>query len=251
MGTTDNTAWDDRLELYKGSDTSHFVRTTVSNVRKCADCQQPIDAGSELSILVEVTESDEDPYTYKKYDSWVCHRPCQPPTLKVILDPDLKRESEYDSYGVRAVLRTTSAFGEQLSPAIFFSVLSRPTIRTVGGERTSVWMSNYLHSGFQISFTADLSEIIDASQPVNREFRCTISRNNLLGLELGQDTIYTLQLDGNDPDDVLWLNLASTAGTVLAVVGENFVFTDNDVQVDAAAQLGTLATGTVRVHHIN
>jgi len=249
MRITDNIAWDDRLEEFKGRDTAHYVRTAVSNERACADCGQPFTAGDELSLLVLAQQGDDAANGFTNYQSSVCHRACQPPNFQVQTVPGLAMPTEYDSYGARTILKNFTAFGERLVPTMFFSVLTNVTVRAPGGERTSAYISAYLHDGFQLSLTPDLTDIINHAGPVKDTFRCVITPDDIVALDSGEHRIYTLQLDRKDPHDAQWLDLAATNGTILAVLGENFAYTSTSVELDAAAELGTLVIGTVKVRH--
>ena len=51
-------------------------------------------------------------------------------------------------------------------------------------------------------------------------------------------------MDRADRVDAAWLN-AAKAGRVLIISGDNLMFTDTDLDMSAAARLGTLVTGIV------
>jgi hypothetical protein len=52
------------------------------------------------------------------------------------------------------------------------------------------------------------------------------------------------QLDRRNPIDAAWLRAAG-AGRVLVISGDNLTFTETDLELTAAARLGTLVTGIV------
>ncbi|MBT2551564.1 hypothetical protein [Arthrobacter sp. ISL-5] len=42
MPVTSNVAWDERLEAFKGPDTTHFVAAVAATARTCAACGMPL-----------------------------------------------------------------------------------------------------------------------------------------------------------------------------------------------------------------
>lgn len=74
--------WDERLEAFKGHDTTKFVLEAARDAARCADCEKPIAPNDELSLIVDIQQHIDfpDPET-RHYDSYLCHRTCQSPDL--------------------------------------------------------------------------------------------------------------------------------------------------------------------------
>lgn len=57
MPVTRNVVWDERLESFKGRDTTHYVATSAAIATKCAVCRRPLQPNELLSLSVDIIES--------------------------------------------------------------------------------------------------------------------------------------------------------------------------------------------------
>ena len=65
MPVTSNVAWDERLEEFKGRDTTEYVLTAATTAKVCASRRLPLRPGAPLSLAVNTidgTEPDGTPY---------------------------------------------------------------------------------------------------------------------------------------------------------------------------------------------
>lgn len=82
MPITNHIHWDERLEAFKGHDTTDYVLNAASGVAHCADCEKPLGADDELSLIVDIQQdSDFARSGTRRFDSYICHRTCQTPDL--------------------------------------------------------------------------------------------------------------------------------------------------------------------------
>jgi hypothetical protein len=84
MQATHNVAWDDRLESFKGSDTTSYVVAAAAAAEICGVCGALLQAGEPLSLIVDIVESTAaDGTAYLTFRDWACHRSCGEPGLQV------------------------------------------------------------------------------------------------------------------------------------------------------------------------
>jgi hypothetical protein len=92
MPITDNIAWDERLEAFKGSDVNDYVTTTATEATECAQCGQPLEIGAALSLIVEIQQNQDSRAGGRRYTAHIHHRHCQAPDLILRATPLPLRE---------------------------------------------------------------------------------------------------------------------------------------------------------------
>ncbi|WP_230116720.1 hypothetical protein [Arthrobacter sp. Bi83] len=245
MPITSNVAWDGRLEAFKGRDASHFVTTTAATARTCASCGLPLQPGEALSLSVDVTEGTApDGTEHVTFDPWICHRDCQEPGLTV-------RESagpieELTPLGARLTLDHRDETGTRTVPALAFTLFPNMALRGFGGELISALVSVLLTHGFQLSLSADYGDIVEHTTGVKDSCSCTVTEQGFVSFDIDGESIFSRQLDLTDPGDACWM-AAAREGTVLVISGDNLNFTEDGIDLDPAARLGTLVSGNVNV----
>ena len=82
MPITNRIHWDERLEGFKGQETTDFVLSAAKDATHCADCEKPITAEDELALLVEIQQHNNTPHPQERqFTAYICHRTCQTPDL--------------------------------------------------------------------------------------------------------------------------------------------------------------------------
>lgn len=246
MPITENVHWDERLEAFKGVDTTLFVTAAAARAKKCADCQKSLEPGATLSLIVDIQQGQDFEETrYRHYDTYVCHRECQAPDVALREVPQLGVPEEVDNFGTRFVVGLQTTFGVSTTACLAYTLLSNITIREEGRERQSAALASLFSQGFQLSTTAEYADIITHARDVKASYTCTLSPHGLVTLQIDGTAVYTLQLDPSDNDDALWLNTARTTGKILVLSGEHLHITETELDIEAAAKLGSLVVGYV------
>jgi hypothetical protein len=109
---------------------------------------------------------------------------------------------------------------------------------------TSALVSLMLNHGFQMSFSANYGDILEQAVPARNTCTCTVAAAGTVQLHVDGLLMCSQQLDRTNRTDGAWLQAAG-AGPVLVISGDNLTFTDTDLELTAAAHLGTLVTGLV------
>jgi len=238
MPITSNVAWDGRLELFKGRDSTQYVRTAASTATACATCGLPLTADEQLSMSVDVSVgTGPDGTDYRAFDCCVCHRACCVPDLTVHEGGVVPEE--VTSAGAVMVLhyKTTAV------PALVFTLLPNLTFGVSGAEFSSVLVSVLLGLGFQLAPRADWGFILGHAESVGSETFCTLTPQGLLVLHVAGQDMYTHQMDRSEPDGAAWLEAAAHSGTLLVLGGDNLLITQSGVDLSLAASQGTLVAG--------
>ncbi|MBT2513163.1 hypothetical protein [Arthrobacter sp. ISL-30] len=246
MPVTRNVAWDERLEFFKGRDTTHYVTTAAAIATTCAECRRPLQPEEPLSLSVDIIESTApDGTEYVTFSDYVCHRLCNAPGLSVRradwtpadLTPLAARLVLTQETDADRPATTVAALAYTLIPVVSF--------REAGGELTSALVSILLSHGFQLAMSPEYTEMLDQAAEVADSCALAVTRA-VLTLTIGGETIFSEQLNPENPDDAEWLQAARN-GSVLVISGDKLVITDTMLDVHAAAQLGTLVIGYVPV----
>lgn len=248
MPVTRNVAWDGRLESFKGRDTTQYVTTAAAIATTCALCRGPLQPDEPLSLSVDITESTAPNGTeYVTFTDYVCHRQCSEPDLTVHRAP--WRPADLTPLAARIIL-TQEGTGPggtgTVVAALAYTLVPVVAFREAGGELASALVSILLSHGFQLAMSPGYTDILDQATEVEDSCSLTATGAGFLTLNVGGETIYAEQLDADDPEDAEWLGAAGS-GSVLIISGDNLVITDTRLDVDAAAQLGTLVIGVVPV----
>ena len=243
--TTGNVAWDGRLEAFKGRDTAQYIESVLAAARRCAACRLPLGPGAALSLTVDITEGHDVEGTLVSltFDPAVCHLQCQEPGLRV--HQATRITGHLGSVGARLVL-TGGRTRRTSIPVLAYTLVPSLVLGKPGGEMTSALVSALLNHGFQMSFTASYGEIIQQAAPALDTCTCTVADGGAVQLHVDGTLMHSQQLDRTDPGDAAWLKSAR-AGHVLVISGDNLIFSDTDMELTAAACLGTLVTGIVPV----
>ncbi|RKO19564.1 hypothetical protein D7Z96_20310 [Pseudarthrobacter phenanthrenivorans] len=242
MPITSNVAWDERLETFKGRDTAQYIETLKATARHCAACRLPLGPGAALSLTVSITESRSmEGISSLTFDPAVCHLQCQEPGLRV--QKAFGAVDDVSSVGARFVLDGRGA-GTKDIPVLAYTLVPNIVIGEPGGEMTSALVSLMLNHGFQMSFSACYQEIMRRAVPARKTCSCTVSNKGRVQLHVDGLLMSSQQLDKTDPNDAAWLEAAG-AGRVLVISGDNLIFKDSEMELTAAARLGTLVTGMV------
>lgn len=123
-----------------------------------------------------------------------------------------------------------------------YTLVPNVVIGEPGGEMTSALVSLMFNPGFQMSFSANYGDILQRAVPARHT--CTVADRRADQLHIDGLLMCSQQLDRENPNDAAWLQ-AADAGRVLVISGDNLTFTDADLELTAAARLGTLVTGIV------
>ncbi|WP_104140901.1 hypothetical protein [Arthrobacter sp. ZGTC131] len=242
MPITSNVAWDRRLEAFKGRDTAQYIATVMAVASRCAACQLPLGPGAALSLTVDITEGcDLEGTVCLTFDSVICHLQCQEPGLRVREATDVS--DDLATVGARLVLRNRGGSRRNIA-VLAYTLVPSLVFGEPGGEMTSALVSALLNHGFQMSFSASYTEILQRAVPVRETCTCTVADGGAVQLHVDGALMHSQQLDRRNLDDAAWLE-AARAGRVLVISGDNLLFTDTDLELTAAARLGTLVTGIV------
>ncbi len=243
MPITSNVAWDGRLEAYKGRDTAQYIEMVKATASRCAACRLPLGPGATLSLTVFITESRdlEGIISAVTFDSALCHLQCQEPGLSV--KEGFGVADSVTSIGARLILDGGGP-GTTDIPVLAYTLMPSVVMGEQGGEMTSALVSLLLTHGFQLSLSADYTEIVQRAVPARDTCTCTVASEGALQLHVDELLMCTQQLDRRNPNDAAWLQAAG-AGRVLVISGDNLTFTETDLELTAAARLGTLVTGIV------
>lgn len=90
MPITNNIHWDERLEAFKGSETTHYVLAAAATADHCADCTVAFGPDDILSLVIDIQQGEDFWLTGSRhFDTYVCHRTCQSPdlTLREVTGP--------------------------------------------------------------------------------------------------------------------------------------------------------------------
>jgi hypothetical protein len=242
MPITSNVAWDRRLEAFKGRDTAHYIEMVKAAASRCAACRLPLSPGADLSLTVHITEScDPGGRSSLTFEPFVSHLQCQEPGLSV-------REAmgvveNVTSIGARLILGGGMVGAEDI-PVLAYTLVPNIVIGETGREMTSALVSVLLHHGFQLSFSPSYTDILHGAVPARNTCTCTMGDDGVVQLHVDGVLMCSQKLDRNDANDARWLQTAG-AGRVLVISGDNMTLTETDLELTAAAQLGTLVTGIV------
>lgn len=244
MPVTSNVAWDTRLEAFKGRDTTHFVAMVAATARTCVACRLPLQPEEPLSLIVEITEAiDGDGNGRLTFDTRVCHRRCREPGLT--LHQGAVAPDELTTRGALLVLDHPDGSGTRTVPVLAYTLIPVVTFREPGGELTSAHISALLSHGFELSLSTGYTGIVQDSPDVNTSVSCTVTGQGLVRLRIDGEVMYRQQLNSADAGDTEWFEAAVREGKVLVISGDYLEFTDTGLSMEAAARLGTLATGYV------
>jgi hypothetical protein len=243
MPITSNVVWDARLEGFKGRDTAQYIESVLAAASRCAACRLPLGPGADLSLTVDITEGRDLDGTVVSltFAPALCHLQCQEPGLRVHQSAGFVRDLA--SVGARLVLGGDRA-GWPTIAVLAYTWVPGLVFGPPGGEMTSALVSALLHNGFQMSFTASYGEILQRAVPARDTCTCTVEDGGGIQLHVDGMLMHSQQLDRTDVDDTAWLE-AAMAGQVLVLSGDNLMFTDTELELTAAARLGTLVTGIV------
>jgi hypothetical protein len=244
MPITNNVVWDERLATFKGRDTPNFVALVTAAATFCAACGLALRPDERLAMSVDIAEGrDVEGVEFITFSSRVSHLRCREPAFT--LRKAVGTPGELGTRGARFTLEQRQGAGTRTVPALVCTLIPVMSFREPGGELTSAVVSVLLAHGFQLSMTADYGEIIQEARDVTSGVCCLLTGRGVLSLRIGGDQIYSLLLDPADAADVQWLEAATREGKVLVLSGDYLEITDTGLNVDAAARLGTLATGNV------
>jgi len=247
MPVTRNVAWDERLETFRGRDTTQYVTTAAAIATICAVCGGLLQPNEPLSLSVDLIESTApDGTEYVTFRDYVCHRHCSEPGLTMHKAP--WKPAQLTPLAARLILtqRADPDHAGILVPALAYTLVPVVSFRKPGGELTSALVSMLLSYGFQLAPSPDYTIILQQAAEVEGGCRMTVTRARLVTLHVGGKTIYSEQLDPLKPDDTEWLKEAAH-GSVLVIAGDNLVVTESALNLAAAAALGTLVIGKVPV----
>lgn len=241
MPIINNVAWDVRLKAFKGRDTAHYIETVKAAASRCGACRLPLGPGAVLSLSVIITESrSSEGASSLTFDPVLCHLQCQEPGLTV--REELGAVAKVTSIGARLVL--SGAGPEEDIPVLAYTLVPNVVIGEPGAEKTSALVSVLLNHGFQMSFSASYSDILQRAAPARNTCTCTVADGGTVQLHVDGLLMCSQQLDRRNYLDAVWLQAAG-AGRVLVISGDNLRFTETDLELTAAARLGTLVTGIV------
>lgn len=147
------------------------------------------------------------------------------------------------SVGARLVLHNRDG-SERNVAVLAYTLVPNMVFGEPDGEMTSVLVSALLNHGFQLSFSASYTEILQHAVPARDTCTCTMAAGGTIQLHVDGALMHSQQLNIAILDDAAWLEAAKT-GSILVVSGDNLMFTETDLQLTAAAELGTLVTGIV------
>jgi hypothetical protein len=138
LATTGNITWDGRLEDFKGSDTTHYVRTAVDLARTCGECRSELTPGGPVSLVVEIIQSTApDGSEFLTFTDFVCHRGCSDPAVVVRQTP--WEPNEMSPIAVRAVFTQKSSAGPTRAvPVLAYTLLGHPATGTTNGDQLHV-----------------------------------------------------------------------------------------------------------------
>lgn len=246
MPVTRNVAWDARLESFKGRDTTRYVLTAAGIAKTCAVCRGRLTPGEPMSLLVNVTQSTApDGTEYLTFTDGVCHRRCSEPDLAVQHAP--WRPEELTPVAARIILtRPSGAGGTRGVPVLAYTLVPVVSFRENGGELTSALVTLLLAHGFQLALGADFDDLLGQAGPPAEDCAFTVTGHGLIQLSISGETLYSEQLDPDNPDDAQWLR-ATHAGAVLVISGDNLDIGGTTPDLHTAAEQGTLVIGTVPV----
>ncbi|MFE4837944.1 hypothetical protein ACFRAU_25085 [Arthrobacter sp. NPDC056691] len=243
MPATSSVEWDPDLESFKGRSTTTYAAAAAAAATECAACHMPVTARTPLALSVDVTGgTHEDGTEYFSFETQICHRVCRPPALTFTVGHS--SPIEFTPQAARLILQNPLTGSS--TAALVFTYLPMMSFREPGGELTSALVTALLRNGFQLAMGADVGGILRDTGPAAGDVTCPVTDAGVLTLRAGQATMYHEQLDPADPDDTAWLAVARS-GTVLVIGGDNLTFNSAGPDLDAAAQLGTLAAGMVPV----
>jgi hypothetical protein len=247
MPVTRNVAWDERLETFKGRDTTHYVTTAAAIATVCAVCGGLLQPNEPLSLSVDITESTApDGTEYVMFRDYVCHRQCSAPGLTMHESP--WRPPNLTPLAARLILLQRPGPGNRriTVPALAYTLVPVVSFREPGGELTSALVSMLLSYGFQLALSPDYTDILEQAAKVEGNCSMSVTHAGLVTLQVGGETVYSEQLDLMKPDDAEWLKEAGQ-GSVLVIAGDNLVITESTLDLAAAAALGTLVIGRVAI----
>jgi hypothetical protein len=242
MPITGNVAWDECLATYKGRDTSHFVTVVAAAATDCAACGLELLPGDGLSLVVDISDDrGGDGVECVTFTTCVCHRHCREPEVRLRQATGGPRELA--TLGALFTLEQCDGPLSRTVPVLAYSLVPVLTFREPGGELTSALLSVLLAHGFQLSLTADYDEILRQTTGAEAGVRCEQTESGLAILRIGLEQMYSHQLD--PVADAGWLAAASHERQVLVMGGDYLNITETGLNIEAAATLGTLATGYV------
>jgi hypothetical protein len=246
MPITRNVAWDGRLELFKGKDSTQYVSAAASAATACGTCGQKLSEDEQLAMSVDVSITHgPDGADYRAFDCCVCHRGCCVPDVRVHERAGVREE--LTSAGAMMVLHYKEAGRTRRLPALVFTLLPSLTFAAPGAEYSSVLVSLLLGQGFQLALGGDLDLILGQATDVKPGTSCTLGPQGLLVLQVAGQPMYTHLLDREDPDGAAWLEAAAHSGAVLVLGGDNLAITQAAVDLAPAAKLATLVAGLVPI----
>ena len=245
MPVTSNVAWDQRLETFKGRDTSGFVTLVAAAASACAACGLALWPKESLSLVVDITEGRDSEIEYLTMNTCICHRRCREPALT--LRTAAGAPDELKARGGRLILRPRDSSGIRAVPVLVYTLVPVLTFRERGGELTSALVSVLLSHGFQLTLSTDYAEMLRDVRDVQNSVRCTVTEEGLLCLLVGAEQLYSQQFHPAVAGDAEWLRAATREGKVLLISGDHLAITGGGLNLDAAAALGSLVTGNVPI----
>jgi hypothetical protein len=247
MPVTRNVAWDERLESFKGRDTTYYVTTAAAIATACAVCGGLLQPDEPLSLSVDIIESTApDGTEYVTFRDYVCHRHCSSPGLTMHKAP--WKPAELTPLAVRLILLQRADSGDPriIVPALAYTLVPVVSFREPGGELTSALVSMLLSHGFQLALSPEYADILEQAAEVESDCSMTVTKAGLVTLDVGGETIYSEQLDLMKPDAAEWLDHAAH-GSVMVIAGDNLVITESALNLTAAAAMATLVIGKAPV----
>lgn len=188
-----------------------------------------------------------DGRVYVTFSDYVCHRQCSEPDLTV--RKNTWKPAELTPLAARMIL-TQEAAGTGspriLKAALAYTLVPVVAFREAGGELSSALVSILLSRGFELAMGPEYTDILDQATEVDDSCSLILTEAGFLTLIVGGEPVYVEKINPENPDDAQWLDAASN-GQVLIISGDNLVITESKLDIEAAAQPGTLVIGFVPV----
>ncbi|WP_427006130.1 hypothetical protein [Pseudarthrobacter sp. H2] len=245
MRVTSNVAWDERLEAFRGRDTTGFVALLAAAASACAACGLALQHQERLSLIVDITEGRDGGIEYRTVDTRICHGRCRAPGLT--LRTAAGAPDELTARGGRLILGHRDSSGIRAIPVLAYTLVPVLTFREPGGELTSALVSILLSHGFRLTLSTDYAEILRNARDVHNSAGCTVTEQGHVCLLINGEQMYSRQLNPAAAGDAAWLQAAAREGKVLVISGDYLQITGTGLNLDAAAALGTLVTGNAPV----
>lgn len=248
MRITNNIHWDDKLERFKGADTAAYVQQSASRATKCASCENPLVKGAALSIIVDVLQGpnfSED--LYRKYESFICHRACAEPEVRLVEVEGLEMPEEITTAGSRQLLAEQTAFGTKYYPVLNATSTTNLTFRELGKERVAALTHLLLQKGCQLALSPDYDVILAEAKPADGTLQCVAGPDGYISFDIDGQSFWNMTFDPHEDGTAIWLQTVQQQGEVVFVGGDHLRITENEVDIDYAAESGSLVHARIPV----